>query len=171
MGSIVVTSGRQKGEYLPFGQRTSVIGRDEVLSLQVLDALVSRKHLRICFDKAANKYFAEDMHSKHGVSINGHKITDSMALTDGHEILIGNTTLLYTDEYLDSRDSALYHYKKRRERVYRTRGNSYIFPTWNGKKQWEVHLSERTRTMAKKKVANGLWSKSEVALLKKPFPE
>jgi len=128
MGSIIVTSGKQKGEYLPLGQRTSVIGRDEALSLQVLDALVSRKHLRIWFDRATNKYYAEDMHSKHGASINGHKITDSMALTDGDEILIGNTTLLYTDENLDSRDSALAHYKKRGERVYRTRGDSYICP-------------------------------------------
>ena len=128
MGSIIVTSERQKGEYLPLGQRTSVIGRDEALSLQVLDALVSRKHLRIWFDKAANKYYAEDMQSKHGVSINGRKITDSTLLTDGDEILIGNTTLLYTDEDLDSRDSALAHYKKRGERVYRTRGDSYICP-------------------------------------------
>jgi len=128
MGSIIVTSGKQKGEYLPLGQRTSVIGRDEALSLQVLDALVSRKHLRIWFDKAANKYYAEDMHSKHGVSINGRKITDSTALTDGDEILIGDTTLLYTDEDFDSRDSALAHYKKRGERIYRTRGDSYVCP-------------------------------------------
>lgn len=128
MGSIIVTSGKQKGEYLPLGQRTSVIGRDEALSLQVLDVLVSRKHLRIWFDKSTNKYYAEDMHSKHGVCINGHKITDSTTLTDGDEILMGNTTLLYTDEDLDSRESALSHYKKRGERAYRTRGDSYISP-------------------------------------------
>ena len=128
MGSIIVTSGQQKGEYLPLGQRTSVIGRDEALSLQVLDALVSRKHLRIWFDKATGKYYADDIQSKHGVFINKHKLTDSAVLNDGDEILIGGTTLLYTDEDFDSRDSALAHYKKRGERTYRTRGDSYICP-------------------------------------------
>lgn len=110
MGSIIVTSGKQKGEYLPLGQWTSVIGRDEALSLQVLDELVSRKHLRIWFDKATSKYYADDMQSKHGVFINKYKITDSTMLNDGDEILIGNTILLYIDEDFDSRDSALAHY-------------------------------------------------------------
>ena len=126
MGSIIVTSGKQKGEYLPLGRRTSVIGRNEALSLQILDAVVSRKHLRIWYDKATIKYYAEDMHSKHGAFVNGRRITDSTVLTDGDEILIGDTTLLYTDEDLDSRESALSHYKKRGARVYRTRGDSYI---------------------------------------------
>jgi pSer/pThr/pTyr-binding forkhead associated (FHA) protein len=128
MGSVIVTSGKQKGEYLPLGQRTSVIGRDEALSLQVLDALVSRKHLQIWFDKATGKYHVHDMQSKHGVFINKHKITGSTMLNDGDEILIGDTILLYTDEDFDSRDSALAHYKKRGERAYRTRGDSYIYP-------------------------------------------
>ncbi|MEJ2701434.1 MAG: FHA domain-containing protein [Sedimentisphaerales bacterium] len=128
MESIIVTSGKHKGEYLPLGQRTSVIGRDEALSLRVLDALVSRKHLRIWFDKAASKYYADDMQSTHGVFVNEHKITNSTVLNDGDEILIGKTTLLYTDEHLDSRESALAHYKKRGERTYRTRGDSYISP-------------------------------------------
>lgn len=128
MASIIMTSGKQKGEYLPLGQWTSVIGRDEAISLQVLDALVSRKHLGIWFDKTTSKYYADDMRSKHGVFINEHKITDSTVLNDGDEILIGDTTLLYTDEDLDSRGSALAHYKKREERVYRTRGDSYICP-------------------------------------------
>lgn len=128
MASVIVTSRKQKGEYLPLGQRTSVIGRDEALSLRVLDALVSRKHLRVWFDKATNKYYADDMQSKHGVSINGHKITDSILLTNGDEIMIGDAALLYTDKDLDSRESVLSHYKKRGESTYRTRGNSYMCP-------------------------------------------
>lgn len=121
MGSIIVTSGKQKGEYLPLGKRTSVIGRDEALPLQLLDALVSRKHLRIWFEKATGRYYAEDLQSKHGVFINGRRITDDVALTDGDEILIGDTMLLYTDEELDSRESALSHFKKRGQRIYQTR--------------------------------------------------
>ena len=131
MGSIIVTSGKQTGEYLPLGQRTSVIGRDEALSLQVLGPVVSRKHLRIWFDKTIGKYHAEDMQSRHGVFINGRKITGPTALNDGDEILIGETTLLYTDKDLDSKESALSHYKKRGERMYRTRGDSYAGPPSN----------------------------------------
>jgi len=122
MASLIVTSGDQKGEYLPLGKRTSVIGRAENLPLQILDNLVSRKHLRICFDDATHKYYAEDMHSKHGVFINKHKITDLTVLTDGDEILIGNVTLLFTDENFSDRESALSHYKKVGERKRSTIG-------------------------------------------------
>ena len=83
MGSIIVVSGKQEGEYVPLGQRTGVIGRDEALSLQVLDVSVSRKHLRIWCEKNTNTYFAEDMQSKHGVFVNGRRIAESAALTDG----------------------------------------------------------------------------------------
>ena len=120
MGSVIVTSGKQKGEYLPLGRRTSVIGRDEAISLQVLDTMVSRKHLRIWFDNATGRYYADDMQSKHGVFINGGKITESATQTDGDEIMIGDTMLLYTDKDFDSRESALEHYKERGQRELRT---------------------------------------------------
>jgi pSer/pThr/pTyr-binding forkhead associated (FHA) protein len=112
MASIIVTSGEQKGEFLPLGKRTSVIGRAENLPLQILGSLVSRKHLRIFFDQNANKYYAEDLKSKHGVFINKNKIADAVALSDGDEILIGDVTLLFTDQDFDDRKSALSHYKK-----------------------------------------------------------
>ena len=112
MASIIVTSGDQKGEFLPLGRRTSVIGRAENLPLQILGRSVSRKHLRIFFDIKANKYYAEDLKSKHGVFINKHKTSNVTALHDGDEILIGDITLLFTDKDFDDRESALSHYKK-----------------------------------------------------------
>ena len=121
MASIIIISGENKGEFLPLGKRTSVIGRDEALSLQILDHQVSRKHLRIYFEKATGKYYAEDMKSKHGVFINRSKISEDTILSDGDEILIGTTTLLFTDEDFDDRESALSHYKKRGERARQTR--------------------------------------------------
>ena len=51
MASIIVTSGEHKGEYLPLGRRTNVIGRAEALPMQILDDMVSRKHLRIRYDE------------------------------------------------------------------------------------------------------------------------
>jgi pSer/pThr/pTyr-binding forkhead associated (FHA) protein len=123
MGSIIVTSGKQKGEYLPLGRRTSVIGRDEAISLQVLDSMVSRKHLRIWFDKETGHYYADDMHSKHGVFINGGKIIESAALKEGDEIMIGDTMLLYTDKDFENRKSALEFYKERGQRGLRTKAD------------------------------------------------
>ena len=121
MASIIVTSGEQKGEYLPLGRRTSVIGRGEALPMQILDDLVSRKHLRIWYNESTNRYDAEDMDSKHGVFINGRKITERTALVEDDEILIGKTTLLFTEKDFDDPESALMHYKKIGERMRPTR--------------------------------------------------
>ncbi len=116
MASIIVTSGEHKGEYLPLGRRTNVIGRAEALPMQILDDMVSRKHLRIRYDEDKNEHNAEDMNSKHGVLINNKKITEQIALKEGDEIRIGQTTLLYTEKDFDDSESALSHFKKIGER-------------------------------------------------------
>ncbi len=121
MASIIVTSGPQKGDYYPLGQRTNVIGRDEALPIQVLDELVSRKHLQIHFEKDKGQYYAFDMKSKHGVFINGGKINKETVLTDGDQIRIGRTILLFADKDFDNRESALSHFKKVGERIHTTR--------------------------------------------------
>lgn len=122
MASIIVTTGPQKGDYYPLGQRTNVIGRDEALPIQILDELVSRKHLQIHFDKDKERYYAFDMKSKHGVFINGKKINNETVLVDGDRICIGHTTLLFADKDFDNRESALSHFKKVGERIHTTRG-------------------------------------------------
>jgi len=117
MASIIITSGNRKGDYYPLGRRTNVIGRVEALPIQILDDLVSRKHLQIRYDKDKNRYYALDMKSKHGVFINNRRIAEETALTDGDEILVGQTTLLFTEKDFDDRESALSHYKKVGERA------------------------------------------------------
>lgn len=112
MASIIVISGSQKGEFLPLGKRVNVIGRAENLTLQILDNLVSRKHLRIWFNDIKNIYLAEDMKSKHGVLINDRQIACETILSEGDEITIGDTKLLFTDKDFNDRESALSHYKK-----------------------------------------------------------
>ena len=121
MASIIVTSGDKKGEFLPLGRRVSVIGRGEALSLQVRDDLASRKHLRIRFDEITERYYAEDLESKHGTFINQRKVTRQVPLTEGDVILIGQTTLLFTDNDFDDRESALLHFQKAGERARGTR--------------------------------------------------
>jgi len=116
MASIIVTSGEQKGEYLPLGRRNNIIGRAEALPMQILDDMVSRKHLRIKYDEQTKQHSAEDMDSKHGVFINGQKITSPVELKEGDEISIGQTKLMFTEQDFDDRESALAHYKKAGER-------------------------------------------------------
>ena len=117
MASIFIMSGNQKGDYYPLGQRTNVIGRDEALLIQILDEHVSRKHMQIHFDTNRKQHYAFDMKSKHGVFVNGSKITNETALKDGDQILIGRTTLLFSEKDFNDRESALSHFKKVGERM------------------------------------------------------
>jgi len=112
MASVIVTTGDQKGEFLPLGRRTSVIGRAENLPLQIRDDLISRKHLRIKFDEQTGDYSAEDMGSHNGVYINNRKIAEKTLLAEADMIMIGTTILMFTQKDFDDKDSALTHYKK-----------------------------------------------------------
>ena len=116
MASIIITSGDQKGQYLPLGRRTNVIGRAESLPMQILDDMVSRKHLRIRYLLETNEHRAEDMDSKHGVFINNRRMTVPTILQEGDRILIGQTNLMFTEKDFDDSESALAHYQKVGER-------------------------------------------------------
>lgn len=116
MGSIIVMSGSQEGDYYPLGRRTTVIGRDEGLPIQILDEHVSRKHLQIRFDKVTQQYKALDMKSRQGVFINGNRISVETPLADDDEVHIGRTTLLFTTKDFPDHESALTHFKKVGER-------------------------------------------------------
>ena len=116
MASLIVLNGPQKNDYYPLGRRTNVIGRNEALMIQILDERVSRKHLQISYDKDKGAYYALDMSSRHGVFINGNKISGQTPLADNDQIAIGSTTLWFTVNDFPDRESALTHYKKSGER-------------------------------------------------------
>ncbi len=121
MATIIVVSRNSEGDFYPLGRRTNVIGRAESLPVQILDDLVSRRHMQVRFDAGTQKYYAFDMKSTHGVFINGRRIHEETVLADGDEIIIGQTRLLFTNKDFDDRDSALQHYKKVGERMRPTR--------------------------------------------------
>jgi len=127
MASLIVTNGKQEGDYYPLGRRTNVVGRDEALPIQILDNMVSRKHLQIRFDQATSRYFAYDMKSRNGVYVNNRRVEDEVALKDGDVIMVGMTSILFVDKDFKDKDSALLHYKKVGERMrvtaYETRGS------------------------------------------------
>ena len=80
--------------------------------MQILDDMVSRKHLRIRYNEQTYEHSAEDMNSKHGVIINDRRMTVPTVLKEGDQIRIGQTHLLFTEKDFDDRESALAHYKK-----------------------------------------------------------
>ncbi|MHC4387702.1 MAG: FHA domain-containing protein [Planctomycetota bacterium] len=121
MASIVVISGRGKGDFYRLGQSTSVIGRDEALPIQILDDGVSRRHMELRFDQRTWSYSAADLGSKNGVLINGGRISKETVLTDGDRITIGDTTFMFTGKDFFDRKSALVHIKKAGERDRHTR--------------------------------------------------
>ena len=116
MASIIVKTGEQDGDFYPLGRRTTVIGRAEVLPIQIIDEHVSRKHLQIRYDRISDSYLAIDMNSRHGVFINGSKIAHETFLHDNDSITIGNTTLLFTVKEIPKEESAMHCFKKVGER-------------------------------------------------------
>jgi pSer/pThr/pTyr-binding forkhead associated (FHA) protein len=112
MASIVIISGKRKGDFYRLGERVNVVGRDEDIPIQILDDGISRRHLRIRFDHRTFAYSADDMASKNGVLINGSRIDKETILKDTDIITIGNTELLFTNKDFFDRDTSLAHIRR-----------------------------------------------------------
>jgi pSer/pThr/pTyr-binding forkhead associated (FHA) protein len=117
MASIIIQTGPRQGDYYPLGQRTTIIGRDEALTVQIKDPHISRKHLKIRYDIESQDFKAVDLNSTNGVLINGQKIQVETTLCDDDLITIGLTTLLFTLRDFDDAKSALHHLKSIGERT------------------------------------------------------
>ena len=116
MASIIVVAGPNEGDYYPLGSRTMVAGRDESCPIQIVDELVSRKHLQIRQEPSSGHFHALDMQSANGVYVNGHRIQGDTPLADGDMIELGNSKLMFTLTDFRDRESALQHFKQRGER-------------------------------------------------------
>lgn len=112
MASLIVTNGENEGDYYPLGRRTTVVGRDEGVPIQIIDSHISRKHMQIRFNANDATYSVVDMSSKHGTFVNGTPISEEAKLNDNDRITVGKTDLLFTLSDFDDRENALLHYKK-----------------------------------------------------------
>ena len=95
MASLVVIEGPGQGADFPLTEALVSFGRDDTCTHQILDALVSRKHLQVRRDENLGKHVAGDYRSANGVFVNGKQVVLDVALSDGDRIKIGNTTLMY----------------------------------------------------------------------------
>ena len=107
MASIIVVSGKSRGNYLPLRKEPSIIGRDEDCTMQVLDDLASRRHLEIRFNETDDTYTVVDLDSVNGVLVNGLQIEEPRSLNDNDTIVLGDSKLLFTTEDFLDREAAL----------------------------------------------------------------
>jgi len=117
MAAITVLLGDHRGDRYPLGCRTNVVGRAESLSVQILDDLVSRKHLQIRFDSCTKRYSVLDMASKNGVFVNGFRIRAETLLADRDRIRIGRTLLLFAERDTGVSEAILHRFKRVGERL------------------------------------------------------
>ena len=96
MASLIVVSGKSRGFCFKLEQDTVTAGRDELCDFQILDELVSRRHMQI--KRAEERHAAMDFESANGVFVNGSKIDGEAILGNGDIIHIGGTTMVYATD-------------------------------------------------------------------------
>jgi hypothetical protein len=84
------------GERLPLAPPGIVVGRGNDADLRVNDPGVSRRHVefRVTEDASGPRVTVHDLGSTNGVLVNGRRVEDA-TLTDGAEIRIGNSVLIF----------------------------------------------------------------------------
>ena len=88
---------------------------DEDCSIQILDELVSRRHMQVRHEESTGVYRAVDDESANGVFINEQQIVGETPLTNGDVIRIGDSELIFSLLDFIDRATALEHYRRRPE--------------------------------------------------------
>jgi len=115
MASLFVVSGKARGNYFLLENGTVVVGRDEHADIQIVDEMVSRRHMEVDYDGEKLACRVEDLQSANGVFVNGRRVSEETELADGDTIRIGETTLLYTVKTVSDLETAMAFIKKRGE--------------------------------------------------------
>lgn len=114
MGTILVVAGRDRGSYYPLAQ-TTVIGRDEGCDIQIVDEMISRRHLQIDDREVSDvhRFFVTDLKSANGSFVNGRQVTEEKELHDGDTIKIGESKLFFSSKRFRDLDTAMLYFKQR----------------------------------------------------------
>ncbi len=116
MASIIVAEATGHEKYYALGKRTLVIGRGEQVDVQIVDELISVKHLQIRFEEPERSYHALDMKSKNGTRINHRSIDGDTVLEDGDVIRIGASSITFYDRDFSDKQDAFQHHKQAGQR-------------------------------------------------------
>ncbi|HTM55686.1 MAG TPA: ATP-binding protein [Pirellulales bacterium] len=95
MPSLFVYQGRDQGALFDIEEGTTGIGRDAANQVQIHDTEVSRRHAHVEYDGAI--CLVTDLGSSNGTFINGKRVEETVPLTSGDRLQLGNTMMLFTD--------------------------------------------------------------------------
>src|SRR5690348_14919772 len=93
---IVRNGGNGTGEKVPLSRLRTTIGRSARSDLCIPDAFASRLHAEV--RKEGDSFWLQDLGSANGTRYNGNLVTIPLPLSDGGEIQIGETTILFEDD-------------------------------------------------------------------------
>lgn len=115
MGTILVVAGRDRGAYYPLTEATTVIGRDDGCDIQIVDEMISRRHMQIdCREQGdVRRFFITDLNSANGVFVNGRQISEERELHDGATIKVGESKLFFSTKRFRDLDTAMGYFKQR----------------------------------------------------------
>ncbi len=98
MAEITVLQNGKPGRIYRFTS-SATIGRDSCNEIQLRDQRVSRRHVII--EKLKSFYILKDLNSRNGTYVNGLKVREC-ELSSSDRIALGNTTLVFHEELMDS---------------------------------------------------------------------
>jgi pSer/pThr/pTyr-binding forkhead associated (FHA) protein len=116
MACITVSSVDGEQRYYPLGKATVIIGRGEQVKVQIVDDMVSQKHVHIRFDPTEEIYYLLDLKSKNGTRVNSVPLHDELRLRDGDHIELGMSSVTFHDRDFPDRTDAFLLHKKPGER-------------------------------------------------------
>jgi DNA-binding winged helix-turn-helix (wHTH) protein len=92
-----------KDRPFPLVAGENVVGRDASCDVWIDAGGVSRKHARVRVAHASNvAAVVEDLESTNGTYVQGRKVTDSVTLTHGDRVRLGDATLVYRSRAEDA---------------------------------------------------------------------
>src|SRR3954454_3567704 len=97
MAKLIVISGEERQEFKLAAFTT--IGRHPDNTIQILDRIISKEHAQIQ-RTPEGRFLLRDLGSLNGTYIRGERVSEHV-LTDGDEISLGSTRLLFVDQRSD----------------------------------------------------------------------
>ncbi len=106
---LIVIRGLNVGEMYKLGKTEMVLGRGHHADVEILDDGISRRHAAVRF--LDDQVILEDLGSRNGTFVNGHRVAGTLALHDGDKIQLSSSTILkftYADRLDESFQRRMY---------------------------------------------------------------
>lgn len=104
MAQLILTTSGNGAEKLPLTRLRTTIGRSARSDVCIPDAFASRLHAEV--RQEGDGYWLQDLGSANGTRYNGNIVQMPVPLTNGGEIQIGETKIVFDDERFQSSPSA-----------------------------------------------------------------